>query len=287
MRLIDADVIGRDVKVPPLAIPYRVESRVGSGATLAGRDLVHLMPQLAFRVVSQVPADATDIRDAGDASLGRIDALRFRASAFRVAALMLGGLALVAALSAVPAMLVRLRGGRARRATGVSEAAVLRAAASRLAALVDAHPTGELDAEALADAHHMARLAAGLAAGLGVRQAAVARDQGVPEGRLLVQGGWPRRVRSAVTSSVTADGVARALDARSQSPAGDRVRLEGLRDALAVITKARYGAETSSDHAAVLAALRDVCAAAGALARERRWRLRPAAAPAAFPVQEL
>ena len=29
LRIIDADVIGRDVKLPPLAIPYRVESRVG------------------------------------------------------------------------------------------------------------------------------------------------------------------------------------------------------------------------------------------------------------------
>ncbi len=127
LRLIDADVIGRDVKLPPLAIPYRVESRVAAGATMAGRDLVHLMPQLVFRIVSQVPADATDIRDSGDATLGRIDALRFRASAFRIAALMLGGLALVVALSAGPALLVRLRGGRARRVTGVSEAAVLRA----------------------------------------------------------------------------------------------------------------------------------------------------------------
>ena len=70
IRIIDADVIGRDVKLPPLAIPYRVESRVGAGSTLAGRDLVHLMPQLVFRVVSQVPADATDIRDASDAGLG-------------------------------------------------------------------------------------------------------------------------------------------------------------------------------------------------------------------------
>ena len=36
LRLIDADVIGRDVKLPPLAIPYRVQSRVGAGCD-AGR----------------------------------------------------------------------------------------------------------------------------------------------------------------------------------------------------------------------------------------------------------
>ena len=135
IRIIDPDVIGRDVKLPPLAIPYRVESRVGAGSTLTGRDLVHLMPQLVFRVVSQVPADATDIRDASDAGLGRIDALSFRASAFRVAALILAGLAVIVALSALPGLLGRLRGDRRRAVAPVSDHAVLQAVAKRLGAL--------------------------------------------------------------------------------------------------------------------------------------------------------
>ena len=287
LRLIDADVIGRDVKLPPLAIPYRVESRVAAGATMAGRDLVHLMPQLVFRIVSQVPADATDIRDASDAALGRIDAIRFRASALRIAALMLGGLALVVALSAVPALLVRLRGGRTRRVAAVSETPVLRAVAARLSALVDAHPTGELDVGAVADAHHLVRLVAGVAAGLGVRQAALARGQDVPEGRLLVER-WFGRVRAAVTSSATADAVTRALDTRPPSSARDRLRLEALRDALAVLTRAQYGAETVPGHGEVVEALRSAREAARDLARERRWTVRPTAAPvSAVPVREL
>ena len=286
LRLIDADVIGREVKLPPLAIPYRVESRVAAGATMAGRDLLHQMPQLVFRIVSQVPADATDIRDAGDAGLGRIDGMRFRASAFRIAALLLGGLALVVALSAVPALLGRLRGGRARGTAGVSEAAVLCAVTARLSALVDAHPTGELDADAVADAHHLVRLVAGVAAGLGVRQATLTRGQDVPEGRLLVESRLGR-ARAAVTSSVTADAVTRALDTRPLSPVRDRVRLEGLRDALAVVTRAQYGAETMPGPADVVEALRTVLEAARDLASERRWTLRPAASPvAAIPVRE-
>jgi hypothetical protein len=281
LRLIDADVIGRDVKLPPLSIPYRIESRAGAGATLAGRDLVHVMPPLAFRVVSQVPTDATDIRDAGDAGLGRIDALRFRASAFRVAALFLAGLALVVALTALPGILGRLRGGRARRSAGVSEAVVLHTAARRLAEVIDAHPTGDLDAAALADAHHLVRLVAAVALGLGVRQAALARHQGVTEGRVLVRG-WLGRARAAVTSNVTAEATTRALDALTpQTSARDRMRLEGLRDALALLTKARYGTEAAPDQADVLAALRVARDAARDLAGERRWRLRPIGSPAA------
>ena len=140
------------------------------------------MPQLVFRVVSQVPADATDIRDASDAGLARIDALRFRASALRVAAIVLAVLAAIVAASALPALLGRLRGGRRRAETPVSDHAVLQAVATRLDALVDANPTGDLDAAAVAEAHHLVRVVAGIAAGHGVRQAPLARGAGSARG---------------------------------------------------------------------------------------------------------
>jgi hypothetical protein len=239
------------------------------------------MPQLVFRVVSQVPTDATDIRDAGDAGLGRIDALRFRASALRVAALFLAGLALIVALTALPGILGRLRGGRARRSAGVSEAAVLHTAARRLGEVIDRHPTGDLDAAALADAHHLVRLVAAVAAGLGVRQVALARNQAVPEGRVLVRG-WLGRARAAVTSNVTAEAATLALDAlTAQRSANDRMRLESLRDALALMTQAQYGAEAAPARSDVLAALRVARDAAGELAGQRRWSLRPIGPPPA------
>jgi hypothetical protein len=282
LRIIDADVIGRDVKLPPLSIPYRVESRVGAGATLAGRHLVHLMPQLVFRVVSQVPADATDIRDAGDASLARIDALRFRASALRVATLVLGVLALVAAATALPGLVGRLRGGRAAAATGLSEAAVLRGAAVQLGGILDRHPTGDLDADALAQAHQAARVVAASAAGLGVRQRPLPAGAAVPEGRFEAVGGWRRR-RAAVTASATADAVTAAVDALPSGAAKARARLEQLRDALVTLTRAEYGAATAIDGGEVAAAVGTARDAAVALARERRWSFRRPAAPAPPP----
>jgi hypothetical protein len=272
LRIIDADVIGRDVKLPPLSIPYRVESRVGAGTTLTGRDLVHLMPQLVFRVVSQVPADATDIRDSGDAGLARVDGLRFRASAFRVAALVLGALAAVLAISVLPALLRRWRGGQRRAAPQVSEAAILRTAAARLTALVDAHPAGDLDPDAAAQAHQLVRMVAGVAAGVGVRQAPLAKGTVVPDGRTAVES-WLGRVRAAVTASATPATVARALAALPASaPARDRARLETLADGLAVLARRQYGAAVDDDTSQVVEVLKQARDAATELARERRWR---------------
>jgi hypothetical protein len=286
LRIIDPDVIGRDVKLPPLSIPYRVESRVGAGSTLAGRDLVHLMPQLMFRVVSQVPADATDIRDSADAGLARVDALRFRASAFRVAALVLTALAAVLAISAVPALLRRLRGGQRRAAAQVSEAAILRTVAARLTAILDAHPTGDLTAEAAAEAQQLVRIVAGLAARAGVRQAPLGRGAAVPEGRIAVTG-WLGRTRAAVTSSATSDAVGRALAALPASAAaGDRTRLESLGDGLAQLTRRQYGASADADTTAVVDVLKQARDAASELARARRWQWSRAAATPSPLIQD-
>ena len=272
LRIIDADVIGRDVKVPPLAIPYRVESRVGAGATLAGRDLVHLMPQLVFRVVSQVPADATDIRDAGDASLAQVEALRFRASAFAVAAWLLAALAALVGVSVAMPLWRRARGVRARHEGVVSDRAVLQAAAARLGAVLDANPAADFDLDAMADAHHAMRLVAAIAGGFGVRQSAIPGTAAVPDGRLVATG-WLGRTRAAVTAHVTPATLTQMLDTLPpRAAARDRMRLEGLRDGLALLTQARYAAAEHPDGSALADALRAARDLAAELARERRWQ---------------
>lgn len=279
LRIIDADVIGRDVKLPPLAIPYRVESRVGAGTTLTGRDLVHLMPQLVFRVVSQVPADATDIRDAGDASLGRVDALRFRASVFAGAAALLAVLAVLVGTSAAVPIWRRTRGTRIRREAGVSDRAVLQAAGAHLDAVLAAHPAGDFDADAIAGAHQAVRLVAAIAAGQPVRQSAVPATAAIPEGRLLATG-WLGRTRAAVTAHVTPVALTQLLETLPpRAAARDRMRLEGLRDGLAVITKAQYAAADRPDGSALADALRAGRDVAAELARERRWQWRPSTPP--------
>ena len=109
LRLISADAIGHDVNVPALSIPYRVHSRVGAAAALEGRDLTYLMPALPIKVLSLVPAEAADIRDGSDASLGAVESLRFRGSMFQILAIALGG---IAAVMAVMALVPLARGAK-------------------------------------------------------------------------------------------------------------------------------------------------------------------------------
>ena len=109
LRLISADAIGHDVNVPALSIPYRVHSRVGAAAALEGRDLSYLMPALPIKVLSLVPAEAADIRDGSDASLGAVESLRFRGSAFGILAI---ALAAIATVMAVLALVPLARGTR-------------------------------------------------------------------------------------------------------------------------------------------------------------------------------
>ena len=219
----------------------RTASKAGSAAAhLAGRDLVHLMPQLVFRVVSQVPADATDIRDAGDAGLARIDALRFRASAFRVAALV---------LSRWPSAVVAHGRARAPRAPDagagpaagrVSESAVLRAAAQRL----DAVTRPSRPAAGRRCARRGAQ--AGAAGGGRWRRAGRPSDgastpRPTAEGRLVVLSGWPAHASAVTASDHGRGGRPGPSTACRHRPRPTAARLEGLRDALTVLTKAQYG----------------------------------------------
>lgn len=288
VRLLGADAIGRDAKLPPLAIPYRVQSQVGADAALAGRDLVHMMPQLPIRIVSQVPDDAEDIRDSAEASLSRIDTLRFRASAFGAAAMVLGALGLVAALGALTPALGRLRAGRTTVAGRVSDRLVLQHAAGVLDRLTREAAAAGWTPETLTEAHGAVRLTAAAVLRDGIRQVRLGPTAPVPEGRLLVQRRL-RRGRTALTAHVTGAALGRALTALPASAsATERARLEQLRESLDALTRAQYVAEVSLDDRVpidqAVAAVRDL---ARDVARERLWTprewLRPAMPAAGAP----
>lgn len=271
VRLLDTDAIGRDVRLPPLAISYRVRSGAGTAAAQAGRDLVHLMPQLIIRVVSQVPADAEDIRDGADASLTRIDALRFRANAFRAGAMVLGALGLVALLSTLAPLLRRLRARRARVVGRVSDRLVLTHAAGVLDQLVRDAALGWTP-EAIAAAHGATRLVAAGVMRDGVRQMRLGTLAALPEGRLLLR----RRLRrggDALTAHVTGAAVGQAIAALpATASATERARLERVRESLDTLTRAQYVQDANlDDRAAIDEAVASARDLARAVARERLW----------------
>src|SRR5262245_5455142 len=98
LRIINPDAIGKDVKIPDLAIHYRVNSRVAANAALQGRDLTYILPTQWVRGASMVPADTADIRDAGGESFETAETLGFRAGVLEIIAITLVALGTVMVL---------------------------------------------------------------------------------------------------------------------------------------------------------------------------------------------
>ncbi len=196
LRIISRDAIGHDVNVPPLTISYRVHSRVGAAAKLEGRDLSYVLPAMPIRVLSLVPADATDIRDASEASLATVDAWRSRSRRFELLAL---ALAATAAVMLVLAVVPLARRARATTSAGpelIPDRAVLTRAADALSDIqMRATRDGWTD-DIVSEALAAIRLVAAATIGRSVSQRPLGKDGVVPDGRLLVRFGRLRSVSS-------------------------------------------------------------------------------------------
>jgi hypothetical protein len=240
LRLINPDAVGQDVRIPDIALHYRVNSKVEGNAAVQGRDLLYYLPPQIIRITSMVPDGATDIRDASGASFAAIDALTFRAGLFNIIAVALmafGGLMVLL-------VLVRLaRGARGRRPAeqrGLSTGSLVGVATRELAAVKQEKPGGWSD-ELIDRALAATRIAAAAALGKTINQRVAAGEIGVGEGRLLTRG--PKRgTRRVVSAPTTAHDVSRELARRSATDS-ERTTLEALRDALAAFTAAQYGRE--------------------------------------------
>ena len=271
LRIISPDAIGHDVNLPPLPISYRIHSRVGAAATLEGRDLSYVMPMMPIKVLSLVPADADDIRDASEASLGVVESIRFRSSVFRVLTFTFAALAAVmAVLAVVP--LARSNAARSgKERNRLPDRAILTRAAADLAQ-VQSRASGEGWAdETVARALASMRLIAAAAVGQAISQKPSARNAAVPDGRLLVEHGLLRRSGITVSSAATADDIARARSANGAFSTTRLQQLEGLQTGLSTLTAALYRQAPARDAATIDEAVRQAIAVAKDIARERSW----------------
>jgi hypothetical protein len=107
MRLIAEDAFGNDVSIPPLEISYRIESKVTGGDTTQGRDQSYSLPRASVRLISLVPDDTSDIREAPAAMFTGIENRESRANLLQTVAGILFGLAGVVAIVVLIGMLRR------------------------------------------------------------------------------------------------------------------------------------------------------------------------------------
>ena len=291
-RVINPDVIGQDVPLPNLVVHYRVNSRLPGNAAMQGRDLSYLLPPQTIRVLSIVPADATDIRDASGASFGRVESLSARAGVFEIAAVTLVALG---ALMTIVSLFALARGARRRKTAGERLLAPWRVAysADRELAAVARESQGGWTDELIDRALAGMRLAAASLLGSTVSQRSAVANGHNGGGRIISAGPGlldpviPGRQRSLALSSAITPHDLRQEVARlpETAPAVRRVQLETLADALATFTAAQYGSPGTRDSAALDDAISSATSVSRRLRTQRLWSRPPVRRTAASIVE--
>ena len=263
LRLIAENLFGRDVALPETKLSYRVQTKVAdTSAALQGRDQTYLMPAQSVRVLSLVPADATDIRDTSSGEIfGDLDQRAFRANLLTI----VGGVLFV--LGGLMALLALVRVARRFRKTAtvsermIADGTVLRGVGRELAAVRRDRGgsgwTSDLAGRALAALRVAATYALGRKAGLlpALPQSA-ARTPPFEAGRLVLRAGWPRGKRVAVSGGVTSQTVTRELALASTAANPRRAALlASLEQALTTLTAAQYSRDAAMDDASLDQAL--------------------------------
>lgn len=245
LRIINPDVIGQDVAIPEIGLHYRVNSRVDGNSAVQGRDLLYFLPPQAVRVLSMVPAGASDIRDASGASFSAIDDLTFRAGVFDILATALIALGSLMAL----VVIVRIARGTKKRTPAdqrqLAPGSLVSVATRELAAVRRERDSAGWTPELMDRAMGATRVAAAAAVGRAISQRTVSGNVDIGEGRLAA--GGPRRgTKRIVSAPTTASDLSRILDRLPESD-DRRSTLEELRDALAAFGAAQYGRDATRD----------------------------------------
>ena len=271
LRIISRDAIGHDVNVPALTISYRIHSRVGAAAKLEGRDLSYVLPAMPIKVLSMVPADAADIRDASEASLATVESLRSRSRMLEAIAIALGLFAgIMVMLALVP--LVRRAGSTADVDRNVTpDRAILGAATSALSEVQSRAAREGWTEDAIVSALSSTRVVAALAISHPISQKPLPPGGAIPEGRLRVDHGVVRRAAATVSSAVTADDLLRMSGPNGAVTPTRAQQIDGLRGSLATLTAAIYRRAPERDAASLDDAVRHAISVANEIASERTW----------------
>jgi hypothetical protein len=270
LRLISEEAFGRDVRIPSIQINYHLESKVERGDTVKGRDRNYILPTESIRVLSLVPADAGDIRDAPSWNFADIEAQRFRA---RVYLMIAGALFIAAALVVVMALVRFLRSHRQEDAIGrrlISDSSVLGGVGRELSAVRRASDGGGWTPELAARALAAFRIAGSVALGRAVSQTPARHTANDYDGQLTTRGGFLYGKKVRVSGSATAEAIAGEL-ATGAGSSGHRQTLQQLQTALTCFTTALFGREPKLDDAALTVSLGDAPGIVRRLKLENIW----------------
>ena len=248
MRLLGEDFFGKEIPLPRLEVTYRVQNALGGGAALSGREVQYSLRPIAIRVLSVVPKDAADIRDAPPDTFGDVDRRLFRSNLLIIGAGVALALAVLLVVLVVVRATVKHRAAASTRKFVVTPGTVLRAASRELSAVQEASQRDGWNGELAGRAASALRLAGAVALARPVGQRLAERDATAGEGQIAIRRGF-RGKKTMLSASVTPHTVQRN---GSRGAAG---LWEGISQTLATFSAVRYSRNGTPDGAALDAAL--------------------------------
>jgi len=253
-----------------------------NGDALEGRDLAYILPATSVRVLSLVPADAGNIRDASAETFDDVGRRASRATLLRVIGGVLIGFAALAALVSAARLFGRAGERLPIARSLVSDAAILREIRRELAAITRGRDDGKwteplrarlLSALRIISAYALDLTATPIAVPPGEPADTAAYDA---PGQLTVRGRGLRGGDVTVAAWVTTSIIAQELKRLGRMSGGGRTApraklLEPLETALAELTTAQYGREAAVDDQVFDNALATAVSAVRRLQVENVW----------------
>ena len=248
LRLIAENMFGKDAALPDLKISYRVQSKVSQKTSLQGRDQTYVMPATSVRILSLVPADATDIRDSATETFTDLDQRALRANLLVVIGTVLFVLAGLLAILVIVRLLSRFRKPTVVTDRLITDGTILRGVGRELAAVRRARDAGGWTTELAGRALAAIRIIAAYAMDRRVGHMPAGAVDLVEEGRLVLRTSWPRGKRIAVSGSVTPQILSREIaNATALSSARRTQLLTSLEQSLLTFTTAQFGRDGKLD----------------------------------------
>ncbi len=251
MRVLGEEFFGKEITLPRLQISYRVQNSLQGGAALAGREAQYSLVPVPIRVLSLVPAGASDIRDTPVDTFGDVERRLFRSNLLLILASVAFVLAALMAVLLLARAAVKRRAAVATRHRLVSPGGVLRAASRELGSIRSASREG-WNSDLAGRAASALRLAGAVALSRPVGQKEVERDAPPSEGQIPAAPSLRgfRGKKLMLSASVTP-----GMAAANGKPAKSSPAWESLSRTLGVFTAARYSRTGEVDGTALDAAL--------------------------------
>ena len=195
------ETMGADIEIPSVVVSYQLETESPAGGQARGIERRHELPALPMRVVSLVPAEADDIREAAIDTFEAVDDAAFGASLYGTAGLVLMG---VGAIGLVVALATGFRARQSREGDPgpLEDRLILRHVDRELQGIRAAREQDGWTPDLVARALASTRVVAGYATGRPPALRTVDAHGHVPEGALVHSDRRGRR--TLISSTLTA-----------------------------------------------------------------------------------